>query len=47
MTILSLTVIMFLTKQFFSTEFNEPLGSQKWITKVNIGGLKWMRKVFL
>ena len=40
-------VIIFLTKQFFSTEFKEPLGSRKWITRVFIGRYKWMRKVFL
>ena len=34
---LSLMVIIFLTKQSFSTEFNESLGSRKWIAKVVIG----------
>ena len=43
---LSLTVITFLTKQSFSTEFNELLGSKKWAAKVDIGELKWMKKTF-
>jgi len=30
-------VIIFLTKQSFSTEFKEPLGSRKWIAKAVIG----------
>ena len=33
MIILSLMVIIFLTKQPFLTEFKEPLGSKKWIAK--------------
>jgi len=36
MIILSLIVITFLTKPSFSIEFKEPLGSQKWIAKIDI-----------
>jgi len=32
--------IIFLIKQSFSTEFKEPLGSQKWIARVDIGKSK-------
>jgi len=28
-------------------EFKEPLGSQKWIAKVDIGKSKWKKKAFL
>jgi len=34
-------------KLSFSTEFKEPLGSQKWIAKVDISKSKWMKKAFL
>jgi len=36
--------IIFPIKLSSSTEFREPLGSQKWIAKVDIGKLKWIRK---
>ena len=40
-------VIIFLTKQSFSIEFKEALGSQKWIAKVDTDKQKWMKKAFL
>jgi len=43
----SLMVITFLAKQSFSIELKEPLGSRKWITKLDTGKLKWMKKIFL
>jgi len=39
--------IIFPTKQSFSKEFKEPLGSQKWIAKVDIDKSRWMKKSYL
>ena len=34
-------------KLSFLIEFKEPLGSKKWIAKVDTGKSKWMKKAFL
>jgi len=47
MTILSLMVTIFPIKQSSLIEFKEPLCSQKWIAKVDIGKSKWMQKASL
>ena len=46
-TILSLMAITFPIKLSFLIEFKQPLGSQKWIAKVDIGKSRWMKKAFL